>query len=145
LPSRKQAFLREIIMTKYVVAVAFALTTLAGCGSTNETVGTVGGAALGGVAGSAISGGSTLGTVGGAAVGGTKSANARTAARSRGIRGTPYNRALDPRGPKTAGASRIALVAAAACGRYPASTRRLLDRYSTNRFRGGSGTDQAAL
>jgi osmotically inducible lipoprotein OsmB len=58
------------MMTKYVVALTLALGTLTGCGSTNETVGTVGGAALGGVAGSAISGGSTLGTVGGAAVGG---------------------------------------------------------------------------
>jgi osmotically inducible lipoprotein OsmB len=57
-------------MTKYVFAVAIALSTLAGCGSTNETLGTVGGAALGGAAGSAVSGGSTLGTVGGAAVGG---------------------------------------------------------------------------
>jgi osmotically inducible lipoprotein OsmB len=50
--------------------VALVLGTLGGCGSTNETLGTVGGAALGGVAGSAVSGGSTLGTVGGAAVGG---------------------------------------------------------------------------
>ena len=57
-------------MTKYVVAVAIALATLVGCGSTNETLGTVGGAALGGMAGSAVSRGSTLGTVGGAAVGG---------------------------------------------------------------------------
>jgi osmotically inducible lipoprotein OsmB len=58
------------MMTKYVVVTAIALATLGGCGSTSETVGTVGGAALGGVAGSAVSGGSTLGTVGGAAVGG---------------------------------------------------------------------------
>jgi osmotically inducible lipoprotein OsmB len=57
-------------MTKYVVVVAIALSTLGGCGSTNETLGTVGGAALGGAAGSAVSGGSTWGTVGGAAVGG---------------------------------------------------------------------------
>jgi len=57
-------------MTKHGVAIALVLGTLAGCGSTNETVGTVGGAALGGVAGSAITGGSTLGTVGGAALGG---------------------------------------------------------------------------
>jgi osmotically inducible lipoprotein OsmB len=57
-------------MTKYVLAAVIALGTLSGCGSTNETLGTVGGAALGGAAGSAISGGSTLGTVGGAAVGG---------------------------------------------------------------------------
>ena len=57
-------------MTKYVVALAIALGTLSGCGSTNKTLGTVGGAALGGAAGSAVSGGSTWGTVGGAAVGG---------------------------------------------------------------------------
>ncbi len=57
-------------MTKYVVVAAIALATLGGCGSTNRTLGTVGGAALGGAAGSAVSGGSTLGTVGGAAVGG---------------------------------------------------------------------------
>jgi osmotically inducible lipoprotein OsmB len=61
--------LTENIMTRYVVAAAIAL-ALGGCGSTNETLGTVGGAALGGMAGSAVSRGSTLGTVGGAAVGG---------------------------------------------------------------------------
>jgi osmotically inducible lipoprotein OsmB len=57
-------------MTKHIVAIALVLGTLAGCGSTSETVGTVGGAALGGVAGSAVTGGSTLGTLGGAALGG---------------------------------------------------------------------------
>ena len=56
-------------MTKYICAVALAL-GLAGCGSTSETVGTVGGAAVGGLVGSGVTGGSTLGTVGGAAVGG---------------------------------------------------------------------------
>ena len=35
-----------------------------------ETVGTAGGAAAGGVVGSAVTGGSTLGTLGGAAIGG---------------------------------------------------------------------------
>jgi osmotically inducible lipoprotein OsmB len=57
-------------MYKYLLVVALALGGLSGCGSTNETLGTVGGAAVGGLAGSAITGGSTLGTVGGAAVGG---------------------------------------------------------------------------
>jgi osmotically inducible lipoprotein OsmB len=67
---KKAAFAHgRTFMTKYLVAIAMAL-TFAGCGTTNETVGTVGGAALGGVAGSAITGGSTLGTVGGAAAGG---------------------------------------------------------------------------
>jgi osmotically inducible lipoprotein OsmB len=57
-------------MHKYLFAVALALGTLSGCGTTNETLGTVGGAALGGAAGHAITGGSTVGTIGGAAVGG---------------------------------------------------------------------------
>ena len=56
-------------MNRIVIAIALAL-GLSACGSTNETLGTVGGAALGGAVGSAVSGGSTLGTVGGAAVGG---------------------------------------------------------------------------
>jgi len=37
---------------------------------TNNQMGTVGGAAVGGIAGSALTGGSPLGTVGGAVVGG---------------------------------------------------------------------------
>ena len=60
-------------MDKYLVAIGLALATtlgLSGCGSTGETVGTVGGAVAGGAIGSEITGGSTLGTVGGAAVGG---------------------------------------------------------------------------
>ncbi|HEY8605735.1 MAG TPA: glycine zipper 2TM domain-containing protein [Noviherbaspirillum sp.] len=58
--------------TRLVAAIFSAVTlvsTVSGCAS-RHTVGTVGGAALGGAAGHAISGGSTLGTVGGAAVGG---------------------------------------------------------------------------
>jgi osmotically inducible lipoprotein OsmB len=53
--------------TALVAAVA-----ASGCGHspTNQEIGTAGGAVLGGVAGSAATGGSTLGTVGGAAVGG---------------------------------------------------------------------------
>jgi osmotically inducible lipoprotein OsmB len=45
---------------------------LVGCAgmSRNETIGTAGGAVLGGAAGSAVTGGSTIGTVGGAAAGG---------------------------------------------------------------------------
>lgn len=42
---------------------------LAACGTTNEAVGTVGGAVIGGAAGHAIGGGSAVGTVGGAAAG----------------------------------------------------------------------------
>ena len=57
-------------MAKYLVAIILATGALAGCGTTNETLGTVGGAAVGGVIGSTVTGGSTLGTVGGAAVGG---------------------------------------------------------------------------
>lgn len=55
------------------VAVSLALAGalgLAGCGSTGETVGTLGGAAVGGAVGSSATGGSTIGTVGGAAAGG---------------------------------------------------------------------------
>jgi osmotically inducible lipoprotein OsmB len=60
-------------MTKTIIAV-IALAGLAACGGNptgrGETVGTVGGAAVGGMAGSAATGGSTMGTVGGAVVGG---------------------------------------------------------------------------
>lgn len=45
--------------------------SLAGCGTpSKQTLGTAGGAVLGGAAGNAVTNGSTLGTVGGAAVGG---------------------------------------------------------------------------
>jgi len=57
-------------MTRYSVALAFALAAVAGCGTTNETLGTAGGAVIGGVAGNAVGRGSTAATVGGAAVGG---------------------------------------------------------------------------
>jgi osmotically inducible lipoprotein OsmB len=53
-----------------IAGAAVLAASLAGCGSTKETLGTAGGAVLGGAAGSAVTGGSTLGTVGGAAVGG---------------------------------------------------------------------------
>ena len=60
-------------MSKIIIA-AIALAGLAACGGNptgrGETVGTVGGAAVGGMAGSAATGGSTMGTVGGAVVGG---------------------------------------------------------------------------
>ncbi len=57
--------------TKLAAAVlaAASLIGLAGCATDRETAGTVGGAAVGGLAGSALTGGSTLGTVGGAAAG----------------------------------------------------------------------------
>ena len=60
-------------MLKYVFALAIALAGtmgLAGCSSRAETVGTAGGAVVGGALGSAVTGGSTIGTLGGAAAGG---------------------------------------------------------------------------
>jgi osmotically inducible lipoprotein OsmB len=60
-------------MSKFFIVLGIALASalgVAGCGSRGETVGTVGGAVLGGAAGSAATGGSTIGTVGGAAAGG---------------------------------------------------------------------------
>lgn len=60
-------------MSKFLIAIGIALASLfgiAGCGSTGETVGTVGGAAVGGAVGSEVTGGSTIGTIGGAAAGG---------------------------------------------------------------------------
>ncbi len=45
--------------------------SLAACGTpSRQTLGTAGGAVLGGAAGSAVTNGSTAGTIGGAAVGG---------------------------------------------------------------------------
>jgi osmotically inducible lipoprotein OsmB len=61
-------------MSKLVSALGALMVVigLAGCGgmSRNETIGTAGGAVLGGAVGSAATGGSTIGTVGGAAAGG---------------------------------------------------------------------------
>jgi osmotically inducible lipoprotein OsmB len=60
-------------MSKFFIVAGIALASalgISGCGSRGETVGTVGGAAVGGVVGSAATGGSTIGTVGGAAAGG---------------------------------------------------------------------------
>ena len=60
-------------MGKPLIVAAFAAAGLAACGGNptgkGETVGTVGGAAVGGMAGSAMGGG-TAGTVGGAVLGG---------------------------------------------------------------------------
>lgn len=54
-----------------VAGAAVLALSLSGCGTTTkQTVGTAGGAVLGGAAGSAVSNGSTLGTLGGAAIGG---------------------------------------------------------------------------
>lgn len=54
-----------------VAAALAASLALAGCGSmSHRDKTTIGGAAIGGVAGSVLTGGSTAGTVGGAAVGG---------------------------------------------------------------------------
>jgi osmotically inducible lipoprotein OsmB len=61
------------MMARTLISMAGALllaSSLAGCGSTKETLGTAGGAVIGGAAGSAVTNGSTLGTLGGAAVGG---------------------------------------------------------------------------
>ena len=57
---------------KNLLLSSFALLLVAGSltACTNKDMGTVGGAALGGVAGSAITGGSTAGTVAGAVGGG---------------------------------------------------------------------------
>jgi osmotically inducible lipoprotein OsmB len=53
------------------VAATLAVLAIAGCsGMTHQEKSTVAGAAIGGVAGSALTGGSTGGTVGGAVVGG---------------------------------------------------------------------------
>jgi osmotically inducible lipoprotein OsmB len=60
-------------MRKMIITV-IALAGLAACGGNptgrGETIGTVGGAAVGGMAGSAVTGGSTIGTGGGAVAGG---------------------------------------------------------------------------
>ncbi|MBA3662462.1 MAG: glycine zipper 2TM domain-containing protein [Gammaproteobacteria bacterium] len=58
--------MKKIILS--ALALCFSITFLIGC--TNRDMGTVGGAALGGVAGSALTGGSALGTVAGAVGGG---------------------------------------------------------------------------
>ncbi|SNS16268.1 osmotically inducible lipoprotein OsmB [Noviherbaspirillum humi] len=61
-------FKRTVVSIASAVALVSALS---GCGTpSRQTVGTAGGAALGGVAGNVLTNGSTLGTVGGAAVGG---------------------------------------------------------------------------
>jgi osmotically inducible lipoprotein OsmB len=61
-------------MGKSIIVAVIAVAGLAACGGNptgrNETLGTVGGAAIGGMAGSAATGGSTVGTVGGAVAGG---------------------------------------------------------------------------
>jgi osmotically inducible lipoprotein OsmB len=61
-------------MSKFLFVLGIALAGVTACGGNptgkGETVGTVGGAAVGGMAGSAATGGSTVGTVGGAVLGG---------------------------------------------------------------------------
>ncbi|GAA4327654.1 glycine zipper 2TM domain-containing protein [Pigmentiphaga soli] len=61
------------LIAKVLIGATLAASA-AGCASWDSMSGrqksTVGGAALGGVAGAAVSGGSVLGTVGGAAIGG---------------------------------------------------------------------------
>ncbi len=61
--------MRTLLKTSLVAALVTA--ALAGCGSmSRQERNTATGAALGGVAGSAVTNGSTIGTLGGAAVGG---------------------------------------------------------------------------
>jgi osmotically inducible lipoprotein OsmB len=60
-------------MSRFFIVLGIALASALGisaCGSRGETVGTVGGAVIGGAVGSEVTGGSTIGTVGGAAAGG---------------------------------------------------------------------------
>jgi osmotically inducible lipoprotein OsmB len=59
---------RTVVSVMSAVALASALSA---CGTpSRQTMGTVGGAAIGGLAGHSVTGGSTAGTVGGAALGG---------------------------------------------------------------------------
>lgn len=58
--------MKKIILSISTLVLAMGLL----CACTNQDMGTVGGAALGGVAGNAITGGSTAGTVVGAVGGG---------------------------------------------------------------------------
>jgi osmotically inducible lipoprotein OsmB len=63
----KETVMRNLRMS-LAIASLFALSACASMTSTEK--GTLGGAAIGGIAGAALTGGSALGTVGGAAVGG---------------------------------------------------------------------------
>jgi osmotically inducible lipoprotein OsmB len=62
------------MISRTLVSIVSAVTlasALSACGTpSRQTMGTVGGAAIGGLAGHSVTGGSTAGTVGGAAVGG---------------------------------------------------------------------------
>jgi osmotically inducible lipoprotein OsmB len=63
--------LETTMKARISIAATLAALALAGCsGMTHQDKTTVGGAAVGGVAGAALTNGSALGTVGGAAVGG---------------------------------------------------------------------------
>lgn len=62
--------IRKYVARTVAVASILGLSACAGMGLTTQERNTAIGAAVGGVAGSALTGGSTIGTVGGAAAGG---------------------------------------------------------------------------
>jgi osmotically inducible lipoprotein OsmB len=69
-PPTLQEILMKTRIQASIGAIVFAL-VMGGCADmTRQEKGTVAGAAVGGVVGHAVSGGSTVGTVGGAVVGG---------------------------------------------------------------------------
>src|SRR4051794_41693727 len=61
-----------MLKSLFAICAVVGMLGLSGCSGMGrgETVGTAGGAAAGGLVGSAVTGGSTLGTLGGAAIGG---------------------------------------------------------------------------
>ena len=64
--------MKSLRPVRFVVPAIIVAALSSGCAShpSSQQIGTAGGAVIGGVLGSALTGGSTVGTVGGAAVGG---------------------------------------------------------------------------